>query len=173
MEENSRHILRSEGDLVSTVDQASGELKRGALFNTITLVAANFRSIFTFLIARLLGAAVLGVFSVAWSATDLFSKIGVFGLDDAIMTFIARTEAVGDRARGRALFRAAVIFGVTLSAGTTIVLVLCVRLFGERLGLKHEIVASLALLLCAMPGIALYRISNGVSRGMKIMHHDT
>src|SRR5712691_1468517 len=115
MEENTLRIPPLERYVVSTVDQASGELKRGALFNTITLVAANFRSIFTFLVARLLGAAVLGIFSVAWSTTDLFSKIGIFGLDDAITTFIARTEAVGDRARGRALFRMAVIFGLTLS----------------------------------------------------------
>ena len=162
-----------ERDLTAIVDQAGAELKRGAFFNTITLIAANFRSIFTFLVARLLGAAVLGIFSVAWATTDLFSKIGIFGLDDAITTFIARTEAVADRARGRLLLQISVIFGVALSAITTVVLVVCVRLFGERVGLEHQLISPLALLLCAMPGIALYRISNGVSRGMKIMHHDT
>jgi O-antigen/teichoic acid export membrane protein len=33
-------------------------------------------------------------------------------------------------------------------------------------------VSALALVLCAMPGLALYRISTAVSRGMKVMQHD-
>jgi O-antigen/teichoic acid export membrane protein len=171
MEENALRIPPPDRDLTD-VDLAGGELRQGALFNTITLVAANFRSIFTFLVARLLGAAALGVFSVAWATTDLFSKIGIFGLDDTITTFIARSEAAGNRVRSRALFRTTVIFGITLSLFTTAIVVGCVRFFGERLGFQQEMISPLAVLLCAMPGIALYRISNGVSRGMKIMHHD-
>ncbi|HEY2139164.1 MAG TPA: hypothetical protein VGH00_03730, partial [Chthoniobacterales bacterium] len=81
------------------------ELRRGAWMNFIAMLASNFRGVFTFLVARLLGPAALGVFSVAWATTDLVSKIGIFGLDDTIITFIARAEAAGDRARSRALFR--------------------------------------------------------------------
>src|SRR6266496_3115086 len=33
-------------------------------------------------------------------------------------------------------------------------------------------VFALALVLCAMPGLALYRISTAISRGMKVMQHD-
>src|SRR5438270_10228351 len=88
------------------------ELKRGARTNFIAMLASNFRGVFTFLVARLLGPAALGVFSVAWATTDLVSKIGIFGLDDTIITFIARAEARGDRARSRSLFRLAVFLGV-------------------------------------------------------------
>src|SRR5205085_3758506 len=69
------------------------------IFNTIALLASNFRGVFTFLVARLLGPAVLGTFAVAWAMTDLISKIGIFGLDNAITTFIARSEAIGDHVR--------------------------------------------------------------------------
>jgi len=89
-------------DVALPVDETGSELKRGAFFNTIALLASNFRGVFTFLVARLLGPAVLGTFAVAWAMTDLISKIGVFGLDDAITTFIARSQAVGDHARSRA-----------------------------------------------------------------------
>ena len=132
-------------DAPARVDKTGVELKRGAFLNTIAMLASNFRGIFTFLVARLLGPAALGLYSVAWSTTDIISKIGVLGLDNAITTFIARSEAVGDRARSRALFRVAVILGVA---------------------------QSVALVLCAMPGLALYRISTAVSRGMKVMQHD-
>src|SRR5204862_3569505 len=99
-------------------DVTGVELKRGAFLNTIAMLASNFRGIFTFLVARLLGPVALGIYSVAWSTTDIISKIGVLGLDNAITTFIARSEAVGDRARSRALFRVAVIMGVAQSVVT-------------------------------------------------------
>src|SRR5207248_5394904 len=86
-------------DAPARVDKTGVELKRGAFLNTIAMLASNFRGIFTFLVARLLGPAALGIFSVAWSTTDIISKIGIFGLDNAITTFIARSEAVGNRAR--------------------------------------------------------------------------
>src|SRR4029453_8699511 len=105
------------------VDKTGVELKRGAFFNTIAMLASNFRGIFTFLVARLLGPAALGIFSVAWSATDVLSKIGVLGLDTAIITFIARSEALGDRARSRMLFRLAVVLGVSQSVITAVVVI--------------------------------------------------
>src|SRR3989454_11629108 len=105
-------------DAPARVDETGVELKRGAFLNTIAMLTSNFRGIFTFLVARLLGPAALGIFSVAWSTTDIISKIGVLGLDNAIITFIARSEAVGDRARSRALFRVAVVLGIVQSAGS-------------------------------------------------------
>src|SRR6266702_3995291 len=91
-------------DAPARVDETGVELKRGVFLNTIAMLASNFRGIFTFLVARLLGPAALGIFSVAWANVDLISKIAVFGLDNAITTFIARSQAIGDLARGRTLF---------------------------------------------------------------------
>src|SRR5207249_10288565 len=71
-------------DAPARVDETGVELKRGAFLNSIAMLASNFRGIFTFLVARLLGPAALGIFSVAWSTTDIISKIGVLGLDNAI-----------------------------------------------------------------------------------------
>ena len=148
------------------------ELKRGAYTNLIATLVSNFRGIFTFLVARLLGPAALGTFSVAWATTDLLSKIGIFGLDDTIITFTARAETSGDRARSRALFRLAVLLGVlqcTVVAGISIA---AVWLLGGRFGLDPQMAAALSVMFCAMPGIALYRINTAVSRGMKVMRHD-
>jgi len=159
-------------DAPARVDETSVELKRGAFFNTVAMLASNFRGIFTFLVARLLGPAALGIFSVAWSTTDILSKVGVFGLDNAIITFIARSEAVGNRARSRTLFRVAVVLGIAQSALTAAIIIVALRLFHDRLRLQPEMVSALAVLLCAMPGVALYRISISASRGMKVMQHD-
>ncbi len=83
-------------DAPARVDETGVELKRGAFLNTIAMLASNLRGVFIFLVARLLGPAALGTFSVAWANTDLASKIAVFGLDNAITTFIARSQATGN-----------------------------------------------------------------------------
>src|SRR6059058_3301715 len=159
-------------DAPARVDETGVELKRGAFLNTIAMLASNFRGIFSFLVARLLGPAALGIFSVAWSTTDIISKIGVLGLDNAITTFIARSEAVGNRARSRALFRIAVVLGVAQSILTAGIVIVGLRFFNNRLHVQPQMVSALVLVLCAMPGLALYRISTAVSRGMKVMQHD-
>src|SRR5438876_125509 len=169
--ENTLDVPPPAVDAPARVDETGVELKRGAFFNTTAMLASNFRGIFTFLVARLLGAAALGIFSVAWSTTDIISKIGVLGLDNAITTFIARSEAVGDRARSRALFRIAVVLGIVQSIITAGIVILALRFFNNRLHVQPQMVSALALVLCAMPGLALYRISTAISRGMKVMQH--
>jgi O-antigen/teichoic acid export membrane protein len=170
--EGTLDVALPAADAPARVDETGVELKRGAFLNTIAMLASNFRGIFTFLVARLLGPAALGIFSVAWSTTDIISKIGVLGLDSTITTFIARAEAVGNRARSRALFRVAVVLGVVQSVVTATIVIVALRLFNNRLHVQPQMVSALALVLCAMPGLALYRISTAVSRGMKVMQHD-
>ena len=148
------------------------ELKRGALVNTVALLASNFRGIFAFLVARLLGAAALGTYLVAWTAIELLSTLALFGLDNAILAFIARSEAVGDRARSHALFRLAVWLALLQSIVIGVVALIAIWLFGDRFGLDRQLAAGLSLMLCALPGLALYAINTAVSRGMKVMRHD-
>ena len=159
------------GGVVHRVDPGP-ELKRGAWANVIAMLASNFRGIFTFLVARLLGPAAFGVYAVAWATTDLVSKIGIFGLDDTIITFIARSEAAGNRARSRALFRLAVFLGVMQCTLLAVLAIGVVRLFGGRFGLDPTMADALSVMFCAMPVIALYRVNTAVSRGMKVMKHD-
>src|SRR6266568_3172142 len=78
--EGTLDIPPPAADAPARVDETGVELKRGAFLNTIAMLASNFRGVFIFLVARLLGPAVLGTFAVAWAMTDLISKIGIFGL---------------------------------------------------------------------------------------------
>jgi O-antigen/teichoic acid export membrane protein len=152
--------------------QHGTELKRGAFTNTVAMLASNFRGIFTFLVARLLGPAALGTFSIAWATTDLLGKLGMFGLDNAITIFLARSEASGDRARSRSLFRLAVTLAVLQCFIVAGLAILFIRLFEARLGLDRQITGALSVMLCAMPGVTLYRMNTAVSRGLKVMRHD-
>ncbi|MFL6529895.1 MAG: hypothetical protein ACJ8KX_05455, partial [Chthoniobacterales bacterium] len=81
------------------------ELARGAMVNVATLIAANLRGIFTFLIARLLGRDTLGTFGIAWSTTDLLSDFGSFGMETSTIALVSARRAVGDTKGTRALMR--------------------------------------------------------------------
>lgn len=148
------------------------ELKRGAWTNTLAMFASNFRGIFTFLIARMLGPAALGTFSVAWATTDILTNVGNFGLEDTITAFIARAQAKGDHARARALARLGIFLALAQCTVLALIAIIVVRLSREFLGLDARMADAICVLLCAMPGVSLYRLSTAVSRGMKVMRHD-
>src|SRR6266496_1657295 len=73
--EGTLDIPPQAADAPARVDETGVELKRGALLNTIAMLASNFRGVFIFLVARLLGAAALGTCSVAGATPALASKI--------------------------------------------------------------------------------------------------
>ena len=49
-------------------------MARGAVANGVVLLASNFRALFIFLIARLLGEAALGRFGLAFASTELLMQ---------------------------------------------------------------------------------------------------
>ncbi len=147
-------------------------LARGAFFSSLAFLASNLRAIFMLLVARLLGSAVLGTFGLAWAAMDLLSKFATLGLDYSAIAFVAKTEAAADRPGSRHVLRAA----LTISVGSGIALALVAApalwILGARVGLRPELARAAAVMMLAIPGLALYRVSNALSRGMAVMHHD-
>jgi len=147
-------------------------LARGAFFNALAFLASNLRGIFTFLVARLLGSATLGMFGLAWATTDLVSKLGTCGLDTGVVTFVARSEAAGDRSASRRLMRASLAAALAASGALAVVGFTTASAIAAHGGERASLARATALMLVALPGIALYRVSNALSRGMSVMQHD-
>ena len=145
-------------------------LATGAVLNVLAFLTSNLRAIFTFLVARLLGGATLGTFGVGPSSTwrqirharSRFERHAVRG---AIRGGCGPNGHSGDLqhcALGRGWRRTPRRGGAQWSSrsrpGT--------RWSPQRPG-DGDIVMFLAV-----PGIVLYRVSNGLSRGLKLMRHD-
>ncbi len=160
--ESAAHEAASHGAL----------LARGAFFNTIAFLSSNLRGIFIFLVARLLGSEILGIFGIAWATMDLTSKFGTLGLDISAIAFVAKCEADGDRAGSRQIKKTALRISMCSSIVVAILGSFFVWKVGLRFGGRPELVRAIALILLAIPGVALFRVSNALSRGMAIMHHD-
>ena len=154
-------------------DAATGAtLARGAFFNALAFLASTLRGIFTLLVARLLGSATLGTFVLAWAITDLVSKFATLGLDISTVAFVSRAEAAGDRAGSIRIMNASL--AIAMCASVVLAGVGCwfAWTIGPRLGQQPELAKATAVTLLALPGIVLYRVSTGLSRGMTVMHHD-
>ena len=139
--------------------------------NGVVLVASNFRAVFTFLIARLLGEAALGQFGLAFASTELLSKIGMLGFDNAIIPFIAPFARSGNRfAAARMLRTTALLAGLVSTAVTVVAVLLVWRIpaLRELYGLSQGGV----VMLLALPGIAIARIATGASRAVLAMNSE-
>ncbi len=147
-------------------------LARGALINTIAFLASNLRGIFTFLVARLLGNAVLGVFGLAWAAMELVSKFCTLGFDYSAIAYIAKAEGAGDHARSRRVRQTALLVSFSSSLLLGLGGFFLVWNFGRAAGWRPEFVQACAVMLLALPGVTLYRVNTALSRGMTVMHHD-
>jgi O-antigen/teichoic acid export membrane protein len=157
----------NEGAANGTAEHGA-TLARGAFFNTLAFLASNLRGIFTLLVARLLGSAALGTFGLAWAATDVVSKIATCGFDSTAAAFVAQSDA----SNGRRLMRFTLATALTMSLFLALAGLPAVLMLGPRLGLRPELARATAVLLLALPGIALYRVSTAFSRGRGVMHHD-
>ena len=152
--------------------KTGSELARGAVLNVVALIALNLRSIFTLLIAWMLGPAILGTFALAFAIVNWLSMLGTFGLDTGAMTLIARTHASGNRPHARRLLELAVAWGLGISGLTAMMGIVVLARLGPALHQNQTVILATSVLLLSLPATALYRISNGASRGMGVMAHD-
>src|SRR5205814_9376987 len=65
-----------------------------------------------------------------------------------------------------------VVLVLAQSSLVAAIAIAALQMFGGRLQFPREMLSALAFVLCALPGIALYRVCTSVSRGMKVMKHD-
>jgi O-antigen/teichoic acid export membrane protein len=68
----------------------------------------------------------------------------------------------------RVMLSIALTLSVVIAAAAVPVLLLA----GPSVGLRPELARATGVLMLALPGITLYRVSNALSRGRRAMHHD-
>jgi O-antigen/teichoic acid export membrane protein len=149
----------------------SHHLARGAAASTVVLLAANFRAVFTLLIARLLGEAALGRFGLAFATAELLSKAGMVGLDNAVIPLLAPRLVRGDRAGALSVYRRALSLAATVSTGLALVAIPVTVWIAARQGVD-AFARGEAIILLALPGIALARVSTSASRAVLAMRSE-
>lgn len=146
-------------------------LARGAVANVLVLLASNFRAVFVFLIARVLGEAALGRFGMAFATTELLSKAGMLGFDNSIIPFVAARAGAGDREGARRVLRQALWVAGLVSTAVVLAAGPLLAWLATRRGLD-AFSGGAVIMLLALPGIAVARISTGASRAVLSMRNE-
>jgi O-antigen/teichoic acid export membrane protein len=160
-----------QGTAASTAVVDGHHLARGAAANSLVLLAANFRGVFTFLIARMLGQAALGRFGLLFATTDLLSKAGMMGCDTGIVPLVATRRAAGDGEGIRLIFRRCITTALVASSVLAVVSIVLITQVAQSWHLDAFTGGGTVMLL-ALPAIALSRISTGASRATLSMRNE-
>ncbi len=101
-------------------DPAEFLLRGAGLFYLATLVALAGRVAITFLIAHALGAAGLGVYTLAFATAQALTMLATNGNDMGLIRFASPAHQTQDRAQLRALLDAALIMGACFALVVTV-----------------------------------------------------
>ncbi len=144
----------------------------GAIVNLAGAVIRSLRLILLLILGRLYGAEGIGLYLLAYATLDTLNKLAVMGLDQAILTHVARRYAAEDtdgmyETIGQALFMsltAALIVttGLSLSAPW-----LAHAFFG-----KPELALAFRVMAWTLPFWAISAVLLFATRALRVMHYE-
>ena len=108
----------SEEEARSALDLAT--LSRGVGVNLLALFSKLGRPAFYLLAARLYSTASYGLYYLAWTWVNLFSRFAFFGLDKALLRQVAHHQSRGEKQRALECVRTALFAGGVLSLGVSL-----------------------------------------------------
>lgn len=150
----------------------SRDIARGTIANALGTAASMSVFVFYLLLARFYGAAEVGLYLLGWTTVDLASKLGILGLDRAILSKVASRHAAGDtEGVYRLLLQALVIGGLAsfvVLAGLLAVTGGLVTTFYH----KPELLAPLRVMAWGLPFWTCSAIFIHVTRAFRIMRYE-
>ena len=95
-------------------------LSRGVGVNLLALFSKLGRPAFYLIAARLYSTASYGLYYLAWTWVNLFSRFAFFGLDKALLRHVAHHQSRGEKQRALGSVRTALLAGGVLSLGVSL-----------------------------------------------------
>ncbi len=148
------------------------DIVRGALVNFIGVVARSLNFAFYIFLGRLYGAEATGLYLLSWASVDVASKLGILGLDRAILSVVARHHSEKDE---DAVYRA---IGQALCIGAlaTVIIVATMELVAAPIALhfydKPELVLPLRVMAWGMPFWTISAIFLFATRALRVMRYE-
>jgi O-antigen/teichoic acid export membrane protein len=153
-----------ERDIITTA-RGAGFVAAGKFFEFAS------RFIIALLLARLLGASDYGLYVLAISAAAIFAGLGTFGLDDAMVRYVAILSGRRDQPGVRGTIQVGV--GISMLASTLLaaVLFVCAQPIAEGLFDEPRLAPLLQLMAAVVPVLTLSNVLIGVARGFGRMEY--
>jgi O-antigen/teichoic acid export membrane protein len=138
-----------------------------------TFFGQAFSLVFGFLasavVARFLGADVLGVFVLAWTVVMAASVLTTFGLEGGFVRFISMYVGQGKRAEARSVVSLGISFGVAAGLAGTGAIILLRGPLANTVFKEPRLESALVLIAFSMVPFTLSRLHGAALRGLKDM----
>lgn len=131
--------------------------------------ALGFGFVANVVVARLLGADVLGVFVLAWTVVMAVSILTTFGFEGGFVRFVSMYVGQGNHARARSVFAFGIRFGVIAGALGTLLIVLVRRPLAHDFFKEPRLERALLLIALVMVPYTLTRLQAAALRALKDM----
>lgn len=144
------------------------ELLKGSSTTLILKVGGFLLSyIFYFVLARLYGAEVMGIFALAITLAGIFALIGNAGMDNAIVRFVAENMAHEKFTRVKAAYKKSLHIVLPLSIAASLVMYIASSFLANRLFHKPEMLEPFRIIAFAIPFMVFTGLNVGALRGLK------
>ncbi len=144
----------------------------GAIVNLTGALIRSLRLILLFILGRLYGAEGIGLYLLAYATLDTLNKLAIMGLDQTVLTRVARRDAEADtdgmyKTIGQALF-------LSLAAALLVAtgLVLFAPWLAHTFFDKPELVMALRVMAWALPFWAISAALLFATRALRVMHYE-
>jgi O-antigen/teichoic acid export membrane protein len=151
------------------------ELKRFAEGAGITFVGkilgAGAQYLYIIVVARILGGESFGLFSLGLTIISLAGVIGLLGLDNGVIRYVASYRAAGDKQRVKGAVVKSLQYSFTASVFIGIVLFLAAKPISANIFNKPELGNILKLMSLSLPFWSLMIIALSATKGFQIMRY--
>lgn len=133
------------------------------------IFALGFGFVANAVIARLLGADVLGVFVLAWTVVMAASILTTFGFEGGFVKYISMFMGLGRKDEARSVFTFGIVFGMLAGAAGTAAVILLRRPLAYSFFKEPRLEPALLIIAFAMIPYTLTRLEAAALRALKDM----
>jgi O-antigen/teichoic acid export membrane protein len=144
----------------------------GAIVNLTGAAIRSLRLLLLFILGRLYGAEGIGLFLLAYATLDTLNKLVVMGLDQAVLTHVARRHASEDTDGVYKVIGQALLMSLTAGCIVSAGLAFLAPWLGHVFFKKPELGAALRMLAWTLPFWAVSAILLAATRALRVMHYE-
>jgi len=134
---------------------------------TLRVIGVSISYIFNIILARMYGAAVLGIFALSATLGSIFSIIGSAGTNVSIVRFVAGRTAPTNRAEVFDIYNKVLFLVLPLSSFIALILYLLSPSLAQNVFHKPSLSAAFRITAFTIPFLAFTNINTAALRGLK------
>jgi len=151
------------------------DLAQGAFVNYLGMLAKVSKVIFLLVVVRVYGVTALGLYLLAWSAIDIASKFGLWGIDRSLIRDIARynvdkSEQIKEKIFG--ILRFNISIAISLSLVATLVMFNLSSVIALKIFKESGLITPMKILSLALPFVVLTHVFIATTKALRTMRYE-